>query len=89
MSKRSHRATDQLAEYVDGLPNISRSAGGKNLRSARLISNLQYMEEHRDIGANRNAPPTAGRAPTAGGSWGSDSAGAGDWDRRSGERRGR
>lgn len=133
MSKRSHRATDQLAEYVDGLPNISRSgsliderhgaaggacvlecgaggpfagvdsayaialrthqpliaAGGKNLRSARLISILQYMGEDRDIGANRNAPATTGRAPSAGGSWGSDSAGAGDWDRRSGERRGR
>ena len=65
------------------------AAGGKNLRSARLISNLQYTEERPDIGANRNAPPATGRAPSAGGSWGSDSAGADDWDRRSGERRGR
>jgi hypothetical protein len=92
---------DQLAEYVDGLPNISGSeslideairargqapvfwgdgpgdpfagvdsafaialhmhqplipAGGEDLRSARLISNLQYMEEHPDIGDNHNAP---------------------------------
>ena len=92
---------DQLAEYVDGLPNISGSeslideairdrgqapvfwrdgqgdpfagvdsayaialhmhqplipAGGEDLRSARLISNLQYMEEHPEIGDNHNAP---------------------------------
>jgi hypothetical protein len=46
------------------------AAGGKNLRTARLISNLQYTEERRDIGANRNAPPTTGRARSAGGSWG-------------------
>ena len=31
-------------------------AGGEDLRSARLISNLQYMEEHPDIGDNHNAP---------------------------------
>ncbi len=92
---------DQLAEYVDGLPNISGSesmvdeairvcsgapvfwrdgagdpfagidsayaialhmhqplipAGGDDLRTARLISNLQYMEEHPDVGDNHNAP---------------------------------
>ncbi len=92
---------DQLAEYVDGLPNISGSeslmdeairgagqapvfwhggtdgpfagidsacaialhmhqplipAGGDDLRTAGLISNLQYMDEHRDIGDNHNAP---------------------------------
>ncbi len=92
---------DQLAEYVDGLPNISGSesvvdeairvrgrapvfwrdgagdpfagidsafsialhmhqplipAGGEDLRTARLISNLQCMEEHPDIGDNHNAP---------------------------------
>jgi hypothetical protein len=92
---------DQLAECVDGLPNICGSeslieeairargrapvfwregtgdpfagvdsacaialhmhqplipAGGEELRSAKLISNLQYMEEHPDIGDNHNAP---------------------------------
>jgi hypothetical protein len=31
-------------------------AGGEDLHSARLISNLQYMEEHPDIGDNHNAP---------------------------------
>src|SRR5450755_2120853 len=31
-------------------------AGGEDLRTARLISNLQYMEEHPDIGDNHNAP---------------------------------
>jgi len=31
-------------------------AGGDDLRSARLISNLQHMEEHPDIGDNHNAP---------------------------------
>ncbi len=31
-------------------------AGGDDLRSARLISNLQYMEEHPEIGDNHNAP---------------------------------
>ncbi len=91
---------NQLAEYVDGLPNICGSenliddvirnhaqepvfwgggsgdpfagidsacaialhmhqplipAGGGDLHSARLISNLQYMEEHPDIGDNHNA----------------------------------
>jgi Glycosyl hydrolase family 57 len=91
---------NQLAEYVDGLPNISGSddlidetirdagqapvfwhggsgdpfagidsacaialhmhqplipAGGDDLRTARLISNLQYMFEHPDIGDNHNA----------------------------------
>ncbi len=30
-------------------------AGGDDLRSARLISNLQYMQEHPDIGDNHNA----------------------------------
>jgi hypothetical protein len=29
---------------------------GRDLRAARLISNLQYMDEHRDIGDNHNAP---------------------------------
>ncbi len=91
---------NDLAEYVDGLPNISGSeslidetirsaanepvfwhggsgdpfagidsacaialhmhqplipAGGDDLRTARLISNLQYMYEHPDIGDNHNA----------------------------------
>ena len=91
---------NQLAEYVDGLPNISGSeslidetirtignepvfwhggsgdpfagidsacaialhmhqplipAGGDDLRTAQLISNLQYMYEHPDIGDNHNA----------------------------------
>ncbi|MFN2165039.1 MAG: glycosyl hydrolase family 57, partial [Anaerolineae bacterium] len=31
-------------------------AGGDDLRSAALISNLQYMMEHQDIGDNHNAP---------------------------------
>jgi hypothetical protein len=31
-------------------------AGGTDLRSAQIISNLQYMMEHRDIGDNHNAP---------------------------------
>jgi hypothetical protein len=90
----------ELAEYVDGLPNICgweplieqaahagpesahyiaesridfgrlRSAaavalhmhqplipaGGEDLRTAALISNLQYMMEHQQIGDNHNAP---------------------------------
>jgi hypothetical protein len=90
----------ELAEYVDGLPNISGSepelakaiaasahkpvflphsgidfgrirsacavalhmhqplipAGGDDLRTAAIISNLQYMMEHPDIGDNHNAP---------------------------------
>jgi len=89
-----------LAEYVDGLPNLSGSenllqnainegkhqqvflhqsridfatirsacavalhmhqplipAGGGDLGTAEVISNLQYMMEHRDIGDNHNAP---------------------------------
>ena len=90
---------DQLAEQIDGLPNISGSesrveaaiaagrrqpvfhtqgnrfdgvasafavalhmhqplipAGGPELRTARVISNLQYMLEHQDVGDNHNAP---------------------------------
>ena len=31
-------------------------AGGDDLRTATLISNLRYMEEHPDIGDNHNAP---------------------------------
>ena len=31
-------------------------AGGNDLRTAALISNLQYMMEHQDIGDNHNAP---------------------------------
>jgi len=31
-------------------------AGGDELRTARLISNLRYMAEHPDIGDNHNAP---------------------------------
>lgn len=31
-------------------------AGGEDLRTAGLISNLQYMMEHQDIGDNHNAP---------------------------------
>ena len=31
-------------------------AGGDDLRTARLISNLQYMMEHQDTGDNHNAP---------------------------------
>jgi hypothetical protein len=31
-------------------------AGGDDLRTADLISNLQYMMEHQDIGDNHNAP---------------------------------
>lgn len=31
-------------------------AGGDNLRTAEVISNLQYMMEHQDIGDNHNAP---------------------------------
>ncbi len=31
-------------------------AGGDDLRTARLISNLQYMMEHQNIGDNYNAP---------------------------------
>ena len=31
-------------------------AGGEDLRSARRIGNLQYMEEHPDVGDNHNAP---------------------------------
>jgi len=91
----------ELAEYVDGLPNLSGEealiadtiadaaatpvyaaptgedpfagiesafaiglhmhqplipAGGDDLRTAALISNLQYMYEHPDIGDNHNAP---------------------------------
>ena len=90
---------DQLAEQVDGLPNLSGSesrveaviaagrgqpvfhtqgscfdgvasafavalhmhqplipAGGPELRTARVISNLQYMLDHQDVGDNHNAP---------------------------------
>ena len=90
---------DQLAEQIDGLPNISGSesrveaaiaagrgrpvfhtqggrfdgvasafavalhmhqplipAGGPELRTARVISNLQYMLEHQGVGDNHNAP---------------------------------
>ena len=31
-------------------------AGGEHLRTARIISNLQYMIEHQNIGDNHNAP---------------------------------
>lgn len=31
-------------------------AGGDDLRTAEIISNLQYMMEHQDIGDNHNAP---------------------------------
>jgi len=31
-------------------------AGGGDLRTAGIISNLQYMMEHQDIGDNHNAP---------------------------------
>ncbi|MEJ2386601.1 MAG: glycosyl hydrolase family 57, partial [Chromatiaceae bacterium] len=31
-------------------------AGGDDLRTAAIISNLQYMMEHQDIGDNHNAP---------------------------------
>jgi hypothetical protein len=31
-------------------------AGGGDLRTAAIIGNLQYMDEHRDIGDNHNAP---------------------------------
>jgi hypothetical protein len=31
-------------------------AGGGDLRSAAIVSNLQYMMEHQDIGDNHNAP---------------------------------
>ena len=31
-------------------------AGGDDLRTARLVSNLQYMMEHQNIGDNHNAP---------------------------------
>ena len=31
-------------------------AGGDDIRTAKLISNLQYMMEHQDIGDNHNAP---------------------------------
>ncbi len=31
-------------------------AGGSDLRTAEIISNLQYMMEHQDIGDNHNAP---------------------------------
>jgi hypothetical protein len=31
-------------------------AGGNDLRTARLISNLQYMMEHQNVGDNHNAP---------------------------------
>ena len=90
---------DQLAEQIDGLPNISGSesrveaaiaagrgrpvfhtqggrfdgvasafavalhmhqplipAGRPELRTARVISNLQYMLEHQGVGDNHNAP---------------------------------
>ena len=91
----------EIAEYVDGLPNLSGDealiaatiadaavrpvfalpgsgdpfvgiqsvfsialhmhqplipAGGDDLRTAALISNLEYMTEHPDIGDNHNAP---------------------------------
>jgi hypothetical protein len=94
-------AGQELAEYVDGLPNLSGAealiastiadaatrpmfaaaasedpfagiesafgvalhmhqplipAGGDDLRTARLISNLRYMAEHPDSGDNHNAP---------------------------------
>lgn len=99
---------DQLAQYVDGLPNICGSeslidvtlrshgqaavfwrdgtgdpfvgagsacaialhkpqplipADGEDLRSTRLIGNLQYMEEHRDVGDKHNAPVFRWRGP--------------------------
>jgi hypothetical protein len=101
MSEHGEGDMDQLAEYVDGLPNICGSeslidetlrshgqapvfwrdgtgdpfavvgsacaialhkhqpvipAGGEDLRSARRIGNLQYIEEHPDVGDNHNAP---------------------------------
>lgn len=31
-------------------------AGGDDIRTAKIISNLQYMMEHQDIGDNHNAP---------------------------------
>ncbi len=34
-------------------------AGGGDLRTAAIIGNLQYMDEHRDIGDNHNAPAFA------------------------------
>ena len=96
---RSSAGQPRLAEYVDGLPNLSGDealiaatvedaaarpvfvtptsgdpfagiqsafaialhmhqplipAGGNDLRTAALISNLQYMAEHPDIGDNHN-----------------------------------
>jgi hypothetical protein len=38
-------------------------AGGEDLRSARRIGNLQYMEEHPDVGDNHNAPVFRGCDP--------------------------
>ncbi|HAZ09888.1 MAG TPA: glycosyl hydrolase family 57, partial [Candidatus Omnitrophica bacterium] len=31
-------------------------AGGSDIRTAKMISNLQYMMEHQNIGDNHNAP---------------------------------
>jgi hypothetical protein len=31
-------------------------AGGSDLRTASIISNLQHMMEHQDVGDNHNAP---------------------------------
>ena len=31
-------------------------AGGEDLRTAKVISNLEYMMDHQDIGDNHNAP---------------------------------
>ena len=101
MSDTSLAGQHELAEYVDGLPNLSGGetliaasiadaaeravfahpgsgdpfagidsafaialhmhqplipAGGDDLRTAGLISNLRYMAEHPDIGDNHNAP---------------------------------
>ena len=98
----SHTASQhEVAEFVDGLPNLSGEeeliaatiagaatrrvypmpesgdpfaginsafavalhmhqplipAGGDDLRTAALISNLRYMAEHPDLGDNHNAP---------------------------------
>jgi hypothetical protein len=101
VSDTSLAGPHELAEYVDGLPNLSGAetliaatiadaaerpvfappgsgdpfagidsafaialhmhqplipAGGGDLRTADLISNLRYMAEHPDIGDNHNAP---------------------------------
>jgi hypothetical protein len=97
---QSRAGQHELAEYVDGLPNLSGAeamiaatiadaaarpafppatsgdpfaaiesafaialhmhqplipAGGHDLRTAALVSNLRYMSEHPDIGDNHNA----------------------------------